>query len=350
MDISKTIKEAIKDVDNINVEYLKRDYTIKNPDNAKDGQFCIAFQMESKDKGKDDLCLRVFKEIPSNIERAKDRFNTISKALKESVLPYFEIEHFSFVEDVLTVDNKKLHAVICKWVKGLPLNDFLIISYQRNPKSFQEVVRQIASSFLEMCYSMREKGIAHGDLSNSNIMITSKNEIKLIDYDSVFVPSMKGKGFNQVTGGAPGYQHPDRLHNCREMLASKDDDNFSQWVIYLSLLAISYDTSLYERIDNDMLFTNRDFEDPDKFVDSTGYRMISKIPQLKEHIDRFSGFIEGELKNIPSIVDYFPRPKRERLVKIDFWAGYCGACGHHFSNQTDLFCPECGKKRETLRI
>lgn len=27
-------------------------------------------------------------------------------------------------------------------------------------------------------------------------------------------------------------------------------------------------------------------------------------------------------------------------------ANYCGVCGNRFENQTDKFCPQCGKRRE----
>ena len=42
------------------------------------------------------------------------------------------------------------------------------------------------------------------------------------------------------------------------------------------------------------------------------------------------------------------KPVENLDKKTDIMAHFCGVCGHHFENQTDLFCPICGKEREVI--
>lgn len=42
-----------------------------------------------------------------------------------------------------------------------------------------------------MCKKLHEKSIAHGDLQHGNILVDSNGNIYLIDYDSMFVPSLE---------------------------------------------------------------------------------------------------------------------------------------------------------------
>jgi len=109
-----------------------------------------------------------------------------------------------------------------------------------------------------MLQALRSAGIAHGDLQHGNVLVVN-GDFRLIDYDGMFVPALKGKFSNEV--GHRNYQHPQRT----EFDFGLAIDNFSAWVIYISLIALSIDSSLWNQLkagDECLLFRREDFEEP----------------------------------------------------------------------------------------
>jgi hypothetical protein len=110
-----------------------------------------------------------------------------------------------------------------------------------------------------MMTSIRKNGIAHGDLQHGNILVTEEG-IRLVDYDGMFVPGMEGMISNEI--GHRNYQHPKRdpTHFGPWL------DNFSAWVIYISLRVLATDPQLWQvgaAGDEAILFRQDDFNNPD---------------------------------------------------------------------------------------
>jgi hypothetical protein len=82
--------------------------------------------------------------------------------------------------------------------------------------------------------------MAHGDLQHGNVLVTPGGDLKLIDYDGMFVPAFTG--LPSLEDGHPNYQHPCRqADNFGPQL-----DNFSAWSVYLSLVAVARDRTAWE--------------------------------------------------------------------------------------------------------
>ncbi len=164
------------------------------------GAFCIAFPMEGNGHR---ICYRVWKEI---IPDAFERYNYIGAKLNVVNLSYFS--QCRFIGEALRMkcDGRIVPGMFMSWIEGDTLDKFLRERWG-NLTDTQRVT--FIRDFYLMCHRLRNEGIAHGDLSCLNIMVTDKNEIRLVDYDSLYVTSM-GRKFYQTTGGAPAFQHPDR--------------------------------------------------------------------------------------------------------------------------------------------
>lgn len=294
------------------------------------GGFCIAFEM--KDDYNRRLCYRVWRKRP--ISDLKERLQLISNALQSYKLPYFV--GFQYVEFSLNVNGMTLPGVRMDWVEGSSLGDFL-----RNKPSAM-ILRKLATDFMTMCQTFERLGIAHGDLSNANIYITPGGEIRLVDYDSVYVPSM-GNLYMQSTGGLDGFQHPYRINNVDKLKVSAKDDYFSQQVIYLSLLALSFNPALSSYIDIDLLFNKNDYDSDSAFIASRGYKAIAAIKndEVQARLAEFRRTINGALSSVRSICD-FEMPKRQKS------ANYCIACGHQFTNAVEHYCISCGAQRVSI--
>jgi WD40 repeat protein len=97
--------------------------------------------------------------------------------------------------------------------------------------------------------------MAHGDLSSDNCLVIW-HKLTLIDYDSFFIPRLAGS--NPGEAGNPHFQHPDR-----KGYYALNMDAFPALVIYLSLLALAADNSLW-RFHNgkNLIFTAEDYVSP----------------------------------------------------------------------------------------
>src|SRR5204863_3447178 len=87
---------------------------------------------------------------------------------------------------------------------------------------------------------LRKNNIAHGDLQHGNVLI-ARGDFKLIDYDGMFVPALAGRASHEV--GHRNYQHPGRTESDFGIQL----DNFSGWMIYLTLVALSIEPGLWSR-------------------------------------------------------------------------------------------------------
>ena len=69
--------------------------------------------------------------------------------------------------------------------------------------------------------------------------MSSRAVLQLVDYDGMFVPALKG--LKATENGHDYFQHPNRNLDSY----STNLDNFSVLVIYLSILAVSYDETFW---------------------------------------------------------------------------------------------------------
>lgn len=261
------ISDAIECIDNILDPNLVGFKTIDGIFGAEMycGGFCIVFPLENNIGKK--YAFRVWHQ---EIDGIKDRIKKISTYLKSVNLPYFV--EFDYVQDALNVSepsgDQVIDAIRMDWITGNNLLKHLdaIITSSDDDALKKQTILELADKFKEMVISLHENHISHGDLQHGNIMVTANNDLKLVDYDSVCVPTFTDE--IQVTSGLVGYQHP-----CRKnvnLLASEKDDYFSEYIIYASLLAYSEDLSLWESINDEdnprdeysLLFKESDLQNP----------------------------------------------------------------------------------------
>lgn len=175
---------------------------------------------------------------------------------------------------------------------------------------------ELLSKFQQLVNELNRLKIAHGDLSQSNIMLTNGRMI-LIDYDGMYVPELNGS--ESIELGNRSFQHPSRT----EKNFSQDLDRFSEIVIYLALKAISISPALYQKYGKGregLLFTYSDFLDPNS---STLINEIEKVPELGVQIQNFKQICQSDITNVPSLDDFVSeltsivvRPKSTKSYKL----------------------------------
>jgi len=301
----------------------------------KMGGFCIAFPMFKNDDPNSKICYRVWFVEDYYNRKFKEICEHVSRMIRDFKLPYFV--EYTFLPHAIKVGEEKLPGVKMKWIDGLSLNEWLRTHRDK------AAIQKLADSFMQMCKDFHKFGISHGDLSNSNILINERAEIKLVDYDSVFTPSM-GNQFYQTTAGQDAFQHRERRSGNHQISAR--DDNFSQQIIYLSLLAMAHDVSLVDWIgENELLFNQQDLASESDFIKSRAYKALSSLnePEIQSRLKELKSAIRGSLSDVRSIVELeVPKPKK--------YVEFCYICGHKFPNNADGYCTQCGTKRLVYSI
>jgi hypothetical protein len=115
----------------------------------------------------------------------------------------------------------------------------------------------LSDDWLKLVAALYEAEIAHGDLQHGNIIV-EHGQLRLVDLDGMYVPALEGFRASEV--GHQHYQHP-----ARDITHfSRDTDNFSALVVYLSLISLAERPELWrEHHDENLLFTRADFVDPE---------------------------------------------------------------------------------------
>ena len=201
------------------------------------------------------------------VEDSKKRYSLISAAMHDDPLPYFC--SFDYSEKGLIVNGEAFPTTKMKWVEGKNLKEFICTHSQEKGR-----IRNLAQSFLKMITCLHKKRIAHGDLQHGNILVSEFDRIYLVDYDTMYVPSM-GNDFLDNISGLLDYQHPSRKQN---QLSSEKLDYFSELIIYASLLGIAERPDFVESYNvkdsEGLLFSFSDF---DSLESSRVFRELSEL-------------------------------------------------------------------------
>ena len=197
------------------------------------------------------------------------RYRAISAHLKQANLPC--MVDFDFQPLGMRVKGKAYPLLKMAWIDGKPLDDYLEENLGQTA-----VLAALADKWLALVASLQAHGIAHGDLQHGNILVAG-GELRLIDYDGMFVPALRGRVSHEI--GHRNYQHPQRT----EQQFDNSLDRFSTWVIYLSLIALREDPSLWSQFgggDEKLLFDADDFRAParSRLLEALSR---SKKPQLR---------------------------------------------------------------------
>jgi serine/threonine protein kinase len=164
-------------------------------------------------------------------------------------------------------------VVVMPWIEGNSLGSVL---KKLTEKNHRKGLAAMAKAWANLCLDMLSRGIAHGDLKHDNILVTPEGQLRLIDYDSMYTPQMKG--MHCVLLGGASYQHPSR--NTRHFNGALD--HFSMLVVLLSMRALTINPALYEPFNTgeNIIFSAGDFTAPNHSA------LISQLQQSPDGLVR----------------------------------------------------------------
>ena len=216
-------------------------------------------------------------------------------------------------------NENEFPILLMDWVEGKTLVKYIDDNYRDSAR-----IRRLAGAFMEMVSYLQSKGLAHGDLSGDNIIVRDNGTLCLIDYDSFYYYKW-GNSIPQPTPGVKGYQHPGRFVD--KMPLNEYMDNFSQQIIYLSLIAIAENPLIYNKqkvgktTGMGILFDANDLMNVSRFEGGEMYRKIKAInnSDVQGRLAEVRRSLAGRLEDVRSIVDYIqPAPPKIDYDK-EYW-------------------------------
>ena len=227
------------------------------------GAFAVVFKMQDKSTGKY-YALKCFTEEQ---EGRADAYRQIADELDMVDSPY--ITSVKYMEKELFVDSQceedEFPVLLMDWVEGETVEAYIAANYHN-----QSAMSLLCYRFGKMAAWLRSQSFAHGDVKPDNIIIRPDGSLTLVDYDGMFVSSMKGS--KSPTIGTKDFSHP---------LRTVDDfdetiDDFSLASIALSLKAISMNSTLLDTYgaSDRLLFSEKDYRTP------SNSKVISALQEL----------------------------------------------------------------------
>ena len=227
------------------------------------GAFAVVFKMLDKRTGKY-YALKCFTEEQQGRAEA---YRQIADELDLLDSPY--ITSVKYMEKELFVDSQceedEFPVLLMDWVDGETMEAYIAANYRN-----QSAMLMLSYRFGKMAAWLRTQSFSHGDIKPDNIIVRPDGSLTLVDYDGMFVPSMKGS--QSPTIGTKDFSHP---------LRTVDDfdetiDDFSLASIALSLKAISMKSTLLDTYgaSDRLLFSENDYRNP------SNSKVISALQEL----------------------------------------------------------------------
>ncbi len=190
-----------------------------------------------------------------NDASSRDRYSALDAYLAgHDLSPY--VSGTTWLDAAIMVNRATWPVLTMEWIDGRTLNeyvDYLVAG------SNAAALTTLAGRWRELVALLQRSEFAHGDLQHGNVMVDQEGQLRLVDFDGVWIPQLAGQA-PPTEFGHPNYQHPLR-HVWDRWL-----DTFSALVIYLSLVALGRDPGLWLALYNskNLLFAKNDFFPPFK--------------------------------------------------------------------------------------
>lgn len=249
------------------------------------GNFASVYELKT---AQNRWAIRCFvRQVPGQ----QGRYARLSQYLNNLTMPW--LVDFEYLLKGILVKGEFYPIVKMRWVDGMPLN-----AWVEENLSNPEALKKIAADWRNMMKDLAANKVAHGDLQHGNIMVTTNNELRLVDYDGMYAPVF-GRGRAPELGHI-NFQHPRRTADFYQ----EDLDNFSGLVIYTSLLALAAEPELWQKfytVDN-LVLMSADYKNPLNSPALTRLK-ASKDPQVQ----KLAGVIEkcclNPVENVPDFLN-----------------------------------------------
>lgn len=271
------------------------------------GAFAVVFKMKDEQTGKC-YALKCFTEEQ---EGRAEAYSKIAEELEFVDSPY--ITSVKYLEKELFVDSncedEEFPVLLMDWIEGETMETYIAANYTDT-----HAMAMLCYRFCKMATWLRSQSFAHGDIKPDNIMVRPDGTLTLVDYDGMFVPTMKGQ--KSPTIGTKDFSHPFRtIDDFDETI-----DDFALASIALLLKAISLDPSLLDQYgaSDRLLFSAADYLDLSK---SKTFAALQGLLADEEAITLMSMFLLASAQKNLSMCSFrlfsVQKPKEEDALSTE---------------------------------
>ena len=240
------------------------------------GNFAVVFKMEDKTNGR----LYAVKCFIKDQEGRAERYAKITEELQNVSSPY--LINVQYLERELSVKTEnraeKFPVLVMDWIDGKTLDEY-ILAHIHNKYAMQMLFYR----FCKMGAWLLTQSFAHGDLKPGNIIVREDGTMVLVDYDGMYVQTMKGEEATEI--GGTDFRHPLRTDkNFNEHI-----DDFAIASIALSLKTIALDPVLYNTYSaaDRLLFSASDYSDIGQSAAMKAIMPLASDPEMCTVISLF---------------------------------------------------------------
>ena len=267
-----------------------------------EGDSACVFRLEASDSV---VAVRCFtKQVTDQQERYNALEEHISGFAPEVMLDLV------YAEQGIKVGREWYPTVIMEWAEGETLDKFVADNLNR-----PDILSGLADNWRQLDRVLRTLRIAHNNLEHSNIVVVEGGELRLVDYDNVYLPINEGEESPSI--GHRHYQHPTRSAQHY----NEESDNFPSLVIYLSLIALAADPALWDQFHttDNLILTRQDFLNPgrSRCLQALGESPDPAVVALADRLDSYVLKPVGDVPGLESLLSDIPAPAQYEPPEIE---------------------------------
>jgi hypothetical protein len=163
----------------------------------------------------------------------------------------------TWYKEEVQVKGARWPVLKMEWIAGQLLHEYTAYLADNGNG---DALRTLSRRWLDLIDELQRVRFAHGDLQHGNILVDRQKHLRLVDFDSVWIPPLQG----QAAPTESGHRSYQLQAGTLQSRWGQYMDTFPGLVIYLALTALAKDTGIWAEFNNgdNMLFEASDFIPP----------------------------------------------------------------------------------------
>ncbi|MGB7738989.1 MAG: hypothetical protein WBM03_07725 [Steroidobacteraceae bacterium] len=251
----------------------------------RSGNFALTFEVVADGRS---YAVRCFHKPSDSLQERYDAIGRHVRPIRSTCFVDFE-----FQPNGITTESGTYPIVRMDWAHGQTLAAFVAAH-----RADVGTLEQLRVSLQEISRELHRHGIAHGDIQPTNVIVQSATQLRLIDYDGLFVPQLSGLQSTEL--GQRNFQHSGR--RGRHFDAGLDSFAFS--LLDLTLDALCRRPELWEQSDSDadaFILRAADIADP---ASSPAFSLLAAVPGFARRVQNFAAICAAPFEQVPTFEDF----------------------------------------------
>jgi serine/threonine-protein kinase len=210
----------------------------------------------------------------------------------------FKMSHPNIIKVTDLIEQDDTVAFVMEYIEGETLKEYL----ERKGKLSDAEIKNLFSQMLEAVGYVHEQNLVHRDIKPSNFMITSKGQIKLLDFGIAKTTDVTSAEYTQTgTGvqmGTPMYMSPEQVKSSKEV--SHITDIYSLGVVLWQMVMAEkpYDTNELSLPEIQVNIIKKKLPNTSSIFDDIIQKATQKQPEQRyQNIQAFQDAIKHPIKN-----------------------------------------------------